>query len=65
MIIAIDGPAASGKSTTAKLVAEKLKITYLDTGAMYRALTLHLLKSNIDFNNVDKVSTILDNLSIC
>lgn len=64
MIIAIDGPAASGKSTTAKLVAEKLKITYLDTGAMYRALTLHLLKSNIDFNNVDKVSTILDNLSI-
>jgi len=64
MIIAIDGPAASGKSTTAKLVAEKLKITYLDTGAMYRALTLHLLKSNIDFNNVDKVSTILDNFSI-
>ena len=64
MIIAIDGPAASGKSTTAKLVAEKLKITYLDTGAMYRALTLHLLKSNIDFNNFDKVSTILDNLSI-
>ena len=64
MIIAIDGPAASGKSTTAKLVAEKLKITYLDTGAMYRALTLHLLKSNIDFNNVDKVSTILGNLSI-
>ena len=64
MIIAIDGPAASGKSTTAKLVAEKLKITYLDTGAMYRAVTLHLLKSNIDFNNVDKVSTILDNFSI-
>ena len=64
MIIAIDGPAASGKSTTAKLVAEKLKITYLDTGAMYRALTLQLLNSNIDFNNVDKVSTILGNLSI-
>ena len=64
MIIAIDGPAASGKSTTAKLVAEKLKITYLDTGAMYRAITLQLLKSNIDFNNVDKVSTILGNLNI-
>ena len=64
MIIAIDGPAASGKSTTAKLVAQKLKITYLDTGAMYRALTLQLLNSNIDFNNVDKVSTILGNLSI-
>jgi len=64
MIIAIDGPAASGKSTTAKLVAEKLKITYLDTGAMYRTVTLQLLKSNIDFNNVDKVSTILGNLNI-
>jgi len=64
MIIAIDGPAASGKSTTSKLVAQKLKITYLDTGAMYRALTLQLLNSNIDFNNVDKVSTILGNLSI-
>ena len=64
MIIAIDGPAASGKSTTARLVAKKLKITYLDTGAMYRALTLQLLKSNVDFDNIDKVSTILDNLNI-
>jgi cytidylate kinase len=64
MIITIDGPAASGKSTTARLVAEKLKITYLDTGAMYRALTLQLLKSNIDFDDVDKVSTILGNLTI-
>ncbi|MDG2265384.1 MAG: (d)CMP kinase, partial [Candidatus Marinimicrobia bacterium] len=53
MIITIDGPAASGKSTTARLVAEKLKITYLDTGAMYRALTLQLLKSNIDFDDVN------------
>ena len=64
MIIAIDGPAASGKSTTARLVAKKLNITYLDTGAMYRALTLQLLKSNVDFDNLDKVSTILGNLTI-
>ena len=64
MIIAIDGPAASGKSTTAKLVAKKLNITYLDTGAMYRAVTLQLLRSNTNFDNVDKVSSILGNLNI-
>ena len=64
MIIAIDGPAASGKSNTAKLVAKKLKITYLDTGAMYRAVTLQLLRSKIDFVDIDKVSAILDDLII-
>tara|TARA_B100000686_G_scaffold333773_1_gene400098 strand:- start:544 stop:1203 length:660 start_codon:yes stop_codon:yes gene_type:complete len=64
MIIAIDGPAASGKSTTAKLVAKKLSITYLDTGAMYRAVTLQLLRSKIDFDNIDKVSAILDDMII-
>ena len=64
MIIAIDGPAASGKSTTAKLVAKKLNITYLDTGAMYRAVTLQLLRSNTNFDNIDKVSSILGNLNI-
>ena len=64
MIIAIDGPAASGKSTTAKSVAKKLKVTYLDTGAMYRAVTLQLLRSKIDFVDIDKVSAILDDLII-
>lgn len=64
MIIAIDGPAASGKSTTAKLVAKKLNIIYLDTGAMYRTVTLQLLKSNVNFDNTYKVSTILDNMII-
>ncbi len=64
MIIAIDGPAASGKSTTAKLVAKKLNVTYLDTGAMYRAVTLQLLRSKIDFVDIDKVSAILDDLII-
>mgnify|MGYP003325941452 CR=1 FL=1 len=44
MIIAIDGPAATGKSTTAKLVAQKLGFTYLDTGAMYRCVTFSVLK---------------------
>ena len=43
MIIAIDGPAATGKSTTAKALAKRLGFTYLDTGAMYRAITLLIL----------------------
>ena len=47
MIIAIDGPSASGKSTTAKGLAEKLGITHVDTGAMYRAVTLGLKLSEI------------------
>ena len=51
MIIAIDGPAGSGKSTTAKLLADKLGFIYLDTGAMYRAVTLFLLNNEIDINN--------------
>jgi len=46
--IAIDGPAASGKSTTAKLVAQKLGYLHIDTGAMYRALTLKVIENNLD-----------------
>jgi cytidylate kinase len=46
-VIAIDGPAGSGKSTTAKLLAEKLGFIYLDTGAMYRAVTLFALEHNV------------------
>jgi len=51
MIIAIDGPAASGKSTTAKLVAKKLHINYIDTGAMYRACALKLQKMGIELED--------------
>ena len=46
--IAIDGPAASGKSTTAKLVAKKLDYLHIDTGSMYRAITLKALRETID-----------------
>lgn len=49
-VIAIDGPSGSGKSTIAKLVAQSLKLTYLDTGAMFRALGYVLSKSGIDFS---------------
>ena len=55
MIVAIDGPAASGKSTAAIGVAKALNITHLDTGAMYRAITYGLLKNKIEFTDLDAV----------
>lgn len=64
MIIAIDGPAGSGKSTVAKLLADKLGYTYIDTGAMYRAAALKLSKLNVDLNNEEKIINILENTDI-
>jgi cytidylate kinase len=55
ILIAIDGPAGSGKSTTAKLVAQKLGYIYLDTGAMYRAITLKVLASKVDPSNEEEI----------
>lgn len=51
MIVAIDGPAGSGKGTVAKNIAQTLNLTNIDTGAMYRALTLKVLEENIDLND--------------
>jgi cytidylate kinase len=56
LIIAIDGPAASGKSTAAKLVAKKLGYLYLDTGAMYRALTWKALRNKVNIKNEKRLS---------
>ena len=53
MIVAIDGPAASGKGTVAKLLAEKLKLETIDTGAMYRAVTLYAIRNNL--NNDEEI----------
>ncbi len=53
--IAIDGPAASGKSTTAKIIAQKLNYLYIDTGAMYRALTLAILKAKVDISSEEHI----------
>ena len=64
MIIAIDGPAGSGKSTTAKLLADKLRFIYLDTGAMYRAVTLFLLNNKIDVNNTADVQKSLKKINL-
>ncbi len=55
MIIAIDGPAGAGKSTIAKIVAGRLGFLYIDTGAMYRALTLKALDSNIEISDTAKI----------
>lgn len=62
--IAIDGPAASGKSTTAKILAEKLNYIYIDTGAMYRAATLAVLEKHIDVNDEKSVVTCVQQLKI-
>ncbi len=54
--IAIDGPAGAGKSTMAKVVAKKLNFIYVDTGAMYRAMALFLLRNKIDAQDAEKIS---------
>ena len=64
MIIAIDGPAASGKSTTAKLVAEKLNLTYIDTGAMYRAAALFALNNKIKISDNPKLKELMEKIHI-
>ena len=64
MIVAIDGPAASGKSTAAIGVAKALNITHLDTGAMYRAITYGLLKNKIEFTDLDGVEAYLESVNL-
>ncbi len=59
MIIAIDGPSGAGKSTIAKLLAKKLNILYLDTGAMYRAVGLKALRNGVDINDETAVAEML------
>ena len=64
MIIAIDGPAASGKSSTAHGVAQKLNLRHIDTGAMYRAITLKIINENMDLSKLDDLQALLDNLDL-
>jgi len=53
--IAIDGPAGAGKSTVAKILSKKIGFTYIDSGALFRAITLKILKLGIDVNDVDNI----------
>jgi cytidylate kinase len=62
MIVAIDGPAGSGKTTVAKLLAQKTGIFYLDTGATYRALTLKALEGGLDLGDAAALSRVAGNL---
>jgi cytidylate kinase len=63
-VIAIDGPAGSGKSTTAKLLAARLGFTYLDTGAMYRCVTLAALDRKLDLRNEDEIGRLAEAIDI-
>ncbi|MDD4856513.1 MAG: (d)CMP kinase [Candidatus Krumholzibacteria bacterium] len=63
-ILTIDGPAGSGKSTTAERLSAKLGLTYLDTGAMYRAVALAVLERNIDPENEEAVSAVASSLNL-
>ncbi len=64
MIIAIDGPSGAGKSTLGKMLAKKLNLLYLDTGAMYRAVGLAVLEANISFDDKAEIAEITRNSKI-
>ena len=64
MIVAIDGPAATGKSTSAKLVAQKLGFTYMDTGAMYRCITLSVLRNHISLADEEALQLLIQEMDI-
>lgn len=62
--IAIDGPSSSGKSTVARILAEKLGILHLNTGSMYRAISLYFIKNNLNYNDEAVVNQYLKNIKI-
>ena len=63
-VIAIDGPAGSGKSTIARALAARLGVEYLDTGAMYRALTWLALERRVDVEDAETLSEMADRKSV-
>ncbi|MBL8006787.1 MAG: (d)CMP kinase [Ignavibacteria bacterium] len=63
-IVAIDGPSGTGKSTTARILAEKLGFLYIDSGAMYRAITFELLRNNVKPTDLKKITEITANANM-
>ena len=64
MVVAIDGPAGCGKSTVAKIIADRLNITFLNSGSFYRGITLSLLRSGISIENQQEVMGLAQSLDI-
>ncbi|WMJ81925.1 (d)CMP kinase [Clostridium sp. MB40-C1] len=64
IIVAIDGPAGAGKSTIAKRVGEKFNLMYINTGSMYRAVTLKALEKDIHYTNMDKLCRLVDTMDM-
>lgn len=64
IVIAIDGPGGSGKGTITKIVAEKLGLVNVDTGAMYRCVTLECLNKNIEVEDIEKIKEVLEKIDI-
>ncbi len=64
LVIALDGPAGSGKTTAAKNLAKQLNILYLDTGAMYRACALECVRRKIDLSDEDSVKQVMENIDL-
>ena len=63
-VVAIDGPAGSGKGTITKLVAEKMNLISVDTGAMYRCVTLDMINKNVKLEKTKKIIQILNTIKI-
>ena len=63
-VVAIDGPAGSGKGTITKIIADKMKLSCIDTGAMYRCVALEVLNKNVDITNMEKINEILNSINI-
>ena len=63
-IVAVDGTAGSGKGSVTKVVAERLNLVTIDTGAMYRCVTLAMLEQNVGLEEIDKITQILENIKI-
>ena len=63
-IVAVDGPAGSGKGTITKMVGEKENLVYIDTGALYRCVTLSMLRKNIGLEDLEKIQEILNTINI-